>query len=747
MDDHKTKIDYSVIFYLPTFLIVVFVYGSIPFFSIPTLGQIIWASGFAQSFQNDGFSIWANNFGFPSDVPIAFGLSNVVIQSLFIHLMNLHPIDAYSMAVIFWLGVSIWGTTKFSEKLGAGPILSKLCPVLYLTLPIVWWHDRYSMLSLGFALLPTYFFAAMHWFFHDSAKPFNERRWAASGLLLSFMIAIFMDGYTFLMYVVGSFIIIIFKFRSMSAESRVYLKGQMLFWAFCVLSSYVLYVAYLGGETFPASSMDFFRGWGVDVVMWLVPSKGSSWLFDYLEWSQTRSQQEFFGDDSVWMTTFALVYLIVGIAALMVVKDKRWTKMLLAVACVGAYLSLGPSLKINATKPAAVSDQPHHGQMMKSYDAVMSTGSKALYRYAPGFKHTRATYRFMGLFYVGFFGLIVLLLSSSIVLYPVVSILLFTMIFSVNLPNLSVRFYAAQKYYQAAHDIDQQLVTSLSRYIDENERVVFLPMKNDFMVNYLASMGQYYAYNIGGDKNLAIAKQYWPSNLDVSLLMGNRQCLTRHLHHQLNANHWDKLVIPYFDLLIGAHAWPPNDKHVQSLRNQWSNFIHHVSLLDAFNIMDTEFYAVISKTQLVVKAEDSMMSECCLKNCIYRALVEKSQDIGSQIGLYAQNGLMSQGKPGFLLFGPYKAIESGTYQLKIQGEWVKPFGKAIIDVVSNQGKRVHWSTAISDNGYTEGGAEGGTSINQQYQFELQRTVKDLEVRVRVEPNTFMRISSYHLFPK
>lgn len=61
--------------------VVAVVYGAVPFVALPTLGQALWVSSFAQSFANSGWpSIFAHNFGLPAPAPIAFGLSGALVE-------------------------------------------------------------------------------------------------------------------------------------------------------------------------------------------------------------------------------------------------------------------------------------------------------------------------------------------------------------------------------------------------------------------------------------------------------------------------------------------------------------------------------------------------------------------------------------------------------------------------------------------------------------------------------------------
>ena len=60
---------------------VIFVYGTVPFLMLPTVGQAIWAAGFSESMANNSwiFDFYARDFGIPNPAAIAFGLSKLFV--------------------------------------------------------------------------------------------------------------------------------------------------------------------------------------------------------------------------------------------------------------------------------------------------------------------------------------------------------------------------------------------------------------------------------------------------------------------------------------------------------------------------------------------------------------------------------------------------------------------------------------------------------------------------------------------
>jgi hypothetical protein len=161
-----------------------------------------------------------------------------------------------------------------------------------------------------------------------------------------------MDGYTYVMSLTGTIVIYAIALLRGDASRRwlVVVTGPVIVFAAAI--SYVVYTKYLGISSFVTAPIDAFRGFGVDIVMMLIPSRKVSWLAEHLGLSASRSVQEVFGDASVWMTTFCAPLLACGAAGFYLGRACRCASPFLAISIIGFYLSLGPSLKINSLRPA-----------------------------------------------------------------------------------------------------------------------------------------------------------------------------------------------------------------------------------------------------------------------------------------------------------------------------------------------------------------------------------------------------------
>jgi hypothetical protein len=577
-------------------LIIVVVYAAIPFYSIPTLGGIIPPSGFAQSFVNAGWpTIKATNFGVPTKAPIEFGLPGVFLQSTFIRFFAMHPSDAYALGAIVWLALALWGTIKFCQLLGANSLQSTFLSLIYLTLPLVWWHAQYSMLSFGFALLPFYVYMSFRVVYTSSLTRPVPRRWVTASVSFALMsvLAVFMDGYTFVMFFGACGLIWLVAILRRDVSWKALLGRALPVILGSALLSYLLYTAFLGVSGFWPSTLGQFRAWGVDLTMLVRPTQGISWLWDALHVSVIRNQYLLFGDASVWSTTFALPLILVGAVGFWLARRHRFALPLLLLALVGFYLSLGPSLKVNSSLPLAANGQATVGtDSMPANLAVAPTGSAFLDQYVPGFTDMRAPYRWVALMMVGLFGAAVLfyqrILSGGYkAVAPCVAVLLIVS----NLPNLPQRLQTSQAYRTQMHQIDEDF-SGLASYVGKNALVFFVPPANDWIVNYLTAMGNYRAYNVGGDRNLEIAKAGWPP-LIYSFTLGNPTYCAANIRAVLQENLADFVVIPYFNM-YELGTWPPPDTTLQANQQQNLPTVDYFKNNPAFLVRDEKLYAVIS---------------------------------------------------------------------------------------------------------------------------------------------------------
>jgi hypothetical protein len=482
------------------FAVVLTVNGAVPGVLSPTFGQALWTLGFAKSFASAPIvSIFATNIGAPTPAAIAFGLSAALPTALLLKIGMLSA-NAYASVFAIWLAVAFWGGFRLARTMGASDAIALLCSAIWLTTPIVWAHQDYSMLALGMALLPFYVYAAWRIIWNSDIT--------VTGVLFflaACIVSVFMDGYTFMLYAsacAGLYFVAFLTIRDKKTSGKLI---RFLVLTIGFLISYLLYSLYVGGSHFPTEPLDFFRAWGANIEFLLVPTSGVSMLADVLRLSSARDSAFYFGDGSVFLTTFSLGLMIAAIIGLVVGSGNwRWKLAFFLVAIAGFYMSLGPSFKFLVMKPAGA------GQLMPEEFAPIATGTGFLSSNLPGLNSMRASYRWVGLGAFAAWAVFAASFSGRQRLVGWQGAMLVALI-AFNIPPIG-RITSYMQSRDNLLEVDQMVRDAQSQFTPM-EKVAFVPRGNDFLLTYLAPNLNIVTFNIGGDKNIAQAARLWPKQL------------------------------------------------------------------------------------------------------------------------------------------------------------------------------------------------------------------------------------------
>ena len=588
--------------------IVAVIYGAVPFIALPTLGQALWISSFAQSFANSGWpSIFVHNFGLPVPAPIAFGLSGALVESAMLAATPLNPADAYSTTTLLFLALALWGSKRYASALGAPARYALALALVWATMPVIWAHSGYSMLSIGIALLPLYL-----WTTHRLCEAIDARRSrtiAISALALAAVacLAVFTDGYTFVMFAFGSLVQYAgWLKRSSGRRVRLLAVGMPIYAADFGLA-FVLYRQFVGTQSFAADPLSVFRGVGVDVTMLVQPTQGLLWLWDVLRISTPRSDSAYFGDASVWLTTFIAPIAIAGLAGFVLSKNKTHGIPLLVLGMLATYLALGPSLKVHSVRPDADRAAGNFQAAMPPEYAVAPTGTAYLSTHVPGFRNMRASYRWSALTVLAFWALFVLLIAelSRRDRNKAAWWLLGLMMVS-NLPNPEsgltysevrhyehqVRVHAPLHFRDQFAQLDQSIVADFRQDAPKDGITAFFPQGNDFLAAYLAAASNTHTYNIGGDKNVALAQEHWPASIST-LFASDTTTLAGNIERTLGDRSVRAVVISYVDLLWNAHQWPPSSAELAQARARYAPAVSTLLADPRFVVKERPYYALV----------------------------------------------------------------------------------------------------------------------------------------------------------
>jgi hypothetical protein len=704
-------------------LFCLLVNGALPGLMVPTTGQLLWTSGFSHGFAESN-SIYATRFGLPEPAPIAFGLSAALPIALLLKL-GLSAVNAYPIAFAAWLSVAYYGAFQFVRALGGKPIISILLAILWLSSPIVWKHANYSMVSLGISLIPTYMYTTI--------KLLQDKETTPSAIALFFgatVASVFMDGYSYVMFFVG----VIFAFfgwvligndRSLLSATK---KGLIVFISFAV--SFGLYSYYIGRATYEVSQMEFFRAFGVNVEFLLAPTRGIHLVPDLLGLSVARSEKNYFGDASVWSTTFSLTIIAAAIYAFVTTNSSRNLKYaLLGLAAFGFYMALGPSLKFGVQRPEGV------GSLMPTEYATWQTGTEYLSTYVPGFQNMRASYRWVALGIFAAWALVALRAASNRSRGGFVVGVVLTCI-AFNAPSArEITHY--MKMRKDVKSIDKY-VRNMKAHFKPQETVAFLPFQNDFLVNYMSGKVGIRTYNIGGDKNLSMAKESWPESMSSFKFDWVGPSFDYDVLQVLGSGDAQLVAIPFMNLLTAAHRWP----FVRTNYERMRPVVDRLQSVPGVDVSETEMFAFVRLNEEYRDMPTSARLNALLRDrCRPGTCINKLNfDSGAKtlVGKRLDDGFKSDGVAGFLTFGPYATLNAGTFDFKLTGV-SRQVEKAFVDIVSAGGTKVHATVPLISTG-------GLSGVMAEAQVVLSNEVEDLEIRVWVEAENDVYVREYEMAP-
>lgn len=544
-------VDFLLAFVFLCFFLIL--YGALPFIGIPTLGQALWSSSFAQSFANHGlFDFYADNIGSPGKAAMAFGLAGAWIQSLFIR-VGFFPADAYSLMCAFWIVVAYAAAYKIASRFCKDRRLSIITAAVWVSMPVCWGHTAFSMLAFGMLLLPLYYLSSINLRDCESSSLIEYLKKSVAHSMCC-ILAVFMDGYTFMMFALGCFSLLAIEFFLIKHSRMFLLKRCLPVHLAAFALAYYLYSRYVGVSYADGNYNGYFSITGLNVFNLLVPQQGVSWIFEAAGIGVPAV-----GD--IRMTAFSAP--IIFLALYMCVRSRRGvdglSKGALLVFVVALFLSFGPHMqfpRFSQVNFSEISVSLTSFAFERFY--LIPTGSEFIYKYLPGFNSMRVTFRWIAL------AIFMLWLFVAINVRKVDSgngkvafFLLLSIVIST--PNLSkwVDYSTGQR--DLFLEVESKFVIPLGQSIRQSEVVAFVPWTNDMVVPYAASRGGYVTLNIAGDKNIMSAKASWPVNFNAfgHMLMKNITAADApKVSSILLAGEADVVVVPNIAKLLSLQELP-----------------------------------------------------------------------------------------------------------------------------------------------------------------------------------------------
>ena len=567
----SAKIALEVGFALALFVLVVVIHGLVPGTFFPVLGASLAVVALGESLALG--SLWScpQHFGYPLGAPVATGAPVVYVEAVLIKIFGLSGVNAFIVANWIFLAAAFLGARALLRSFGIGEWLASLSSAIYLTSIFILGHQGITVLMLAFALLPCSILLDLS--IHNALASAQCQSATKVGLLVACSFAwriglLLLDGYTFVISAVFPFCLLVF---AIATRPRMGWKRWLGYASLIVAAYGVAYAVYgwyiPGGSGYAAMPADFFRAQGADLATLVVSLNNSSQLWSWIGISPQYTAYQFYGDGSNAFYNYLGLSLLIGIAgAVFLWRREPVVRPLVAAGAICLLLAIGPSIKVMDIRPPvpATGKITFSDYLMPPQQATLNLGTDRLYTQPPGIRVMRAVYRWLSgfkavIFLLSTTALAFLLRSRRFVLAGVCLCLLVVD----SVPPIKPSFARYAAFEKAKQRFYGELIPEMRSVIGPRSTVLFVSSENDYLANPIATALDVRTYNVGGDKNVDMAKLHWPP--EVQAIRAGKDVIknARRLHERGDL---DFLVFPHFNLRWDSYRWPPNPKQVAELK-------------------------------------------------------------------------------------------------------------------------------------------------------------------------------------
>jgi len=587
---------------------VLSMYGFVPGSSQVPLTALS-GTGAIQCLHNQGIAslwTWCMSLGLPIGAPRMTGLPQVYAGWLLTYVPGIDAWDAHQLSNAAFVALAFVASYALLRRWGAPRWIAVLFTASYLTAVNLLILNGFEYTFLGYILLPAYVYAALR--ILDSM---DAGRWMRA-VLASFGLCLFMvftEGYSFFgAGLVIACLLVAWAFRTVRASKWRQALAGVAMWAAGAGGASLLYVLWLPKGAFETTSdLETFGLFGVDVTSLFIPTYPM--LYPKLLGIELPPVK-LWGAPGVIETNYlgyASLALALGFLVASSIRARRprteQTETasnvtgsnageLLAVAVAGVIsllLSFGPVLKVGQTVPGLAA-------------AVFELPTAWAYANVPGMTELRAVNRWLVvtrwcLIMLGAGGLTMLWSRWRGLSVPrAVAVVLLASVTMVEIaPDISREQIVRTQSVERVVYVRDGIVAEADDLIKEGEIVLMLPSDNDFLANYLVPMVGARSYNVGVDKNYALAVSRWPKPVLAARDAYGPKAANA-LCHAL-ASDVDAIVLPYMSPYYGPLTFG-NDPAAEAKRKA-------VALQLA---QDPRFHAEVGKWLTVLRGADARCS-------------------------------------------------------------------------------------------------------------------------------------------
>jgi hypothetical protein len=527
----------------------------------------------------------------PDGAAVGNGWPIIVVESLLARLPGVSAGAAIDITAVALMALAVVGTTALLRRFGSSRWIAFVGTASYLSSITMLGMGQFGSTFWGIAAVP-----AVIWTFLKglaSLDASRRRRSVAviSGLGVLTFVVLMIDGYGTVLAFAAIGIVALGRAIKKDLRQRAYWETTGL--AAATLIGLAMFKLFPTSEAgWGKSSIALFRSMGADLITFLVPGDEPWWG----PWTHLSPPAELWGDGSNVRYNFLGYILVIAAITAAIIAVRRRSQLALwgVIGAVAFAMSLGPSLKFEAVRGPLEPPITYNSYLMPPDEAVITLPTAAAYKYVPGLSMLRATYRWnaltsLSLIVLAGYGLTLFSRRgkrSTVVAYAGMALIALE-----TAPNIPDVIDTNTQRGAAVERFTVDVANPLSTMVEPGSRVVIAPGAqggNDYQASYLAGVGNYRTYNVGGDKALIAATPTWPDEIRA-LLLGEDDFANR-AYTALASGDADVLVIPFFDLRWGIDSWPADEQWAQRGLAAYDD----LGSDGRFNVIRMDYFAVVT---------------------------------------------------------------------------------------------------------------------------------------------------------
>lgn len=585
---------------LVAFVVVIRLHGLWPRMSQPTV-QSHLATGAIECLRNQGVSSLVSrcsDLGAPTGQPLLSGLPQTYLGWILSYLPKTGSWRAHVLVDIMCDAGGFVGCYLLVRKLGGYRIVAIGAAFSYLASLQIIFINGFAATWNGFVLMPLHAFVA--WAALERFATGRRRIAWGGAMLANALVLVFTDGYGFMesMVLIGVLAIGWYSADPAPRRQRLIAATALGLSSVVALGLYLIYVPSGAYET--SASIAYFRAMGADVATLVVP-QATLW------WARLTGLHGNFrmgwGDYSASRSNYlGVIALGLSVVAVVVRRRDRMVRAVAVAGGLGLLLSLGPSLKVYELYQRDISVEPVAFEMPASA-ATAGLPTRYVFDHLPGFNVMRASYRWNVLAF-----LCVVLLAAWGVSWlwdrrpnaaRVAAVALGVLAVIDLTPDVRLFTASARGQYAQLDMFRQGPLPEFEAMTNAGERVLFLPVGNDFLANELAPVADVTTFNIGIDKNYFLARSNWPPEI-LAAHSGLGTATAGDTAVAALGADVDVIVVPYFNLQLNALSWPPEQDVIDARKAAAAAYSNDPRLI----ITEGEWFTMVRLAPVAAPAGD-----------------------------------------------------------------------------------------------------------------------------------------------